>query len=86
MKTQKFSVKITTLQDKDSKLLPNNKRTLPERLPIVRFYFYADTDKEKHNEKNGKGTLFFTIIYNQERSNHKTTNLRGYKKDWNVVV
>jgi site-specific recombinase XerD len=69
-------------KDLEASLLPNNERTLPAKLPVVKFFFLSGTEQEKRNEKNGKGTLFFSITYNKKRSVAKTTHLKGYKKDF----
>ena len=84
--TQNPALTTENLQNKDSEFLPNNKRTLPDALPVVNFYFLSHTEREKLIEKNGKGTIHFSITYQYKRSRYKTTYLRGYVKDWNVAA
>jgi site-specific recombinase XerD len=71
-------------KDLETETLPNNKRTLPDALPVINFHFHSHTEREKLIEKNGKGSIYFTISYKLKRSKSKTTYLRGYVKDWNV--
>ncbi len=71
-------------KDLETETLPNNTRTLPEKLPTVRFYFISGIDKQSKTEKHGKATLGFFIRYKEVRTTGKSCFLRGYKKDWNV--